>query len=596
MNFRRLGVGILLLFTLLGVGGTLAFSFDTAKSYAVISNPPTTGVNPPQFKVTMIDINHIWVQASGNMTVGDITVNLDSVAGMYYNGQAVVGAGPIQSRYIQNGLKHPTCYSDVVIATGGNTSPNTDNFLYNSTLTAHMDLSIDPSGTTANGCIDAGTQNIDVINTAFTDLSTTIGSGSDSIGFRYSAGIGLDENQNVQPGAPLYPSEVVFFQANPTEILSTQGDPNYDTVTPFTEFDETSSTSGIYKLTKVPSGTGMDAQATSACPDYITVGGDADPHTTEDDGVEAVTYTTRTGTTTSTCKDSTAWKALMLQNTPINTANGVTNAEGGTEGTGATQNQASDCPVNGWVMSWIACPFIEGTNATINKISSIVTKWLVTDVPGTFDFSTSGSGSNSYAYHSAWNTFRTLAISLVVIAGLVMVVSEAFGYDVVDAYTIRKVLPRLIIFAILIEVSWPGMRFIAQFSNNISAWIGDAMVLPFHSILPASLGVGQILDNWAAILAGAVVLGPMGVLGLLLSLLVSLLALYITLLLRYAILIATIIFMPIALAGMILPGTRRYAHLVVDEYFIVQVVIPLIFAVGLALAQIANIIISNLGQ
>lgn len=48
-------------------------------------------------------------------------------------------------------------------------------------------------------------------------------------------------------------------------------------------------------------------------------------------------------------------------------------------------------------------------------------------------------------FKKSWNVFRNLGLGLVVIAGLFMVISQALGLDILDAYTIRKLMPRLAI-------------------------------------------------------------------------------------------------------------------------------------------------------
>lgn len=587
MKFQRFGAGVLLFFTLLGVGSLL-----TQHAFALL--PGGGGSGPYDATAVVIDQNHISVTVTGTYDSGSGTVDMSTASGVYYSGRVAPGEDGQDTKYIQGGpkkvgLDDTNCQSYFTTDVSG--QANSSNLPYTDTLSITLHFMVDPAGTTSNNCIQPPDYSLAADNSRFSIPNlTSIGAPASYAGDNYGWIVGTDSSKNPIKGGPFFPSEAIFFRANDSQILSTQGDPAFDNVAPYAEFDEIGSSSQ-FKLTKGASVETIDAN----CPDYIQLSS-SDP-VSSDGSTQAVTYVTQTGDGSqgNPCKPDTtnSWRVLMLINTPSNTAAGTTNANGGTE-TG-TPPAGPACPITTWGLDWLACPIIEGVQQTMDTISTIITDWLVTDIDGTFDFQKS-SNADAAAYHDAWNSFRTLAISFIILAGLVMVISEAFGFEAVSAYTIRKVLPRLVIFAILIEISWPGMQFIAQFSNDIAAWIGDMIIYPFHSLNPAGETVGGMLASWGAVLGGAVILGPAGILSFLATLAITMLVLFLTLLLRYAALIATIVIMPVALAGMILPGTRRYARIVIDEYIAVQILIPVLFAAGLALGVVMNIIISSLTQ
>lgn len=609
MKFQRFGAGVFLLFTLLSVGTLLTQSvFLPGRSFAAVPTPDSGGGFSASAKI--IDQNHIYVTVSGTYSAGSGTIDMSTASGMYYGGQVYPGQNDQNTTYTQGGqrkvgLSDTNCFAALTMDTSGEVQGTKGyNLPYSSTLSLTLHFSnwsggtasgVDPSGTTSNSCIQPPNTPVSGDNTplslspALANIGTTL-TGSGFTSFNYGAFVGTDGGVNQQNNQPYYPSEAIFFRANDTQILSTQGDPAYDTGEVYAQFDEIGSSSQ-FKLTK---GSHTNETVDPNCPDYIQL--DSTNPVASDGTVQAARYHTQSGDGSqgNPCKPSTAWNVLMLINTPTNTANGTTNAAGGGE-TGST-TPPSNCPITTWGLDWLACPIIEGVTQTMTAVSKIITDWLVTDINGTFNFNGKSPSPDAVAYHNAWNSFRTLAISFIIIAGMVMVISEAFGFEAVSAYTIRKVLPRLVVFAILIEISWPGMQFIAQFSNDIAAWIGDVILYPFHSLNPQGLTIGQMAASWVGVILGAAILGPAGILSFLATIAVTLLVLYLTLLLRYAALITTIIVMPVALAGMILPGTRRFARIVVDEYFVVQVVIPILFAAGLALGVVMNLIISTLTQ
>ena len=72
-------------------------------------------------------------------------------------------------------------------------------------------------------------------------------------------------------------------------------------------------------------------------------------------------------------------------------------------------------------LSWLICPFVRGAMNLIEGFDGIINKLLTISTPEIFSDST----ATGQAYHTAWGIFRTLALSLIVIAALVMVVSQA---------------------------------------------------------------------------------------------------------------------------------------------------------------------------
>ncbi|HSD56466.1 MAG TPA: hypothetical protein VLA92_04945, partial [Candidatus Saccharimonadales bacterium] len=87
-------------------------------------------------------------------------------------------------------------------------------------------------------------------------------------------------------------------------------------------------------------------------------------------------------------------------------------------------------------VKWLVCPIVNGATSLVGIMEDIINSLLTVDVQDIFD-----DKDASNAYHKAWNSFRIFALGLIVIAALVMVVSQAAGVEILDAYTVRKVLP-----------------------------------------------------------------------------------------------------------------------------------------------------------
>lgn len=257
------------------------------------------------------------------------------------------------------------------------------------------------------------------------------------------------------------------------------------------------------------------------------------------------------------------------------------------------------CPIDTWGLRWVACPLFDAANMAINKLEAVVTSWLANDVEGIFGGANAckATGDTSCAYYSAWNSFRVLAISLIIIAGIIMVVSEATGLAIFDAYTIRKVLPRLLISVILIAISWWLMKFVVQFFNNISAWIASLVSWPFHDVINSAAHHDKpwsIVGQWAVILGAIAVLGPFGILSYAGTIFLALAVGWITLVVRRMLIIFAIMSAPLFIACFIMPNTQKMGKFWRDGFIGLLLMGP-IFTLAVTLGQVTAAV-SNKGD
>lgn len=229
---------------------------------------------------------------------------------------------------------------------------------------------------------------------------------------------------------------------------------------------------------------------------------------------------------------------------------------GGAQGEG----EDDDCPVpKNQEMRWLYCPVFYGLGLLTNTIDSFINEYLST---GNMIY---GNASES-GYKQAWQTFRNFGIALVIIAGLVMLVSEAFGLEFIDAYTVRKVLPRLLIAVVGISLSWELCKFLITFFDTLGRAAG--------SIIYTSFNIGdQGISLWALFTAnmfaiggaaaGAtaayLLLGGTGIISLFGTLVLALLVAAFVLIVRQVLIVACVIFAPLAIAAYVLPNTNKLA-------------------------------------
>jgi hypothetical protein len=252
----------------------------------------------------------------------------------------------------------------------------------------------------------------------------------------------------------------------------------------------------------------------------------------------------------------------------------ATGGGGGSTATGGSDSSDSlDCGAGEW--NWLICSgsqlvikASDGLNTIINGLLSVSTSNIF------------GSKSDS-GYYVAWNSFRVIAIAVIVIAGLVMVTSEALGFEILDAYTIRKTLPRLLIAIIGISVSWPLTQFFIQLFNVLGKDIEELIAAPFASLHQNNTAWVIALANPLTLVtaAGAALFayGPAILTFGITAFLAALVAVLI-LVVRQTVIIVLVILAPLAIACYVLPNTQKVWNFWRENFLGMLMVYPIITA------------------
>ena len=245
--------------------------------------------------------------------------------------------------------------------------------------------------------------------------------------------------------------------------------------------------------------------------------------------------------------------------------------------TDSKESEEEACYQQAGSMGWIICPIIFGLSDSDENMYNAVEPLLRVHDSIIEDMrdSLNGSSDNKSIY-GAWNTFRGMANILFVILFLVVIFSQLTGFGI-DNYGIKKMLPKLIVSAILINLSF----IVCALVVDMMQIIGDAIVNLFVNISPAlgydgaasaaesmseflgniikgavgAIGVSAILSGWTVIIP---------ILLFLLTTLVSVIFALILLGLRQAIVIILIIISPLAIAFYALPNTQSISKKWVD--------------------------------
>lgn len=162
---------------------------------------------------------------------------------------------------------------------------------------------------------------------------------------------------------------------------------------------------------------------------------------------------------------------------------------------------------------------------------------------------------------TAWEQFRNIANVAFAIAFLIIIYSQITGAGVTN-YGIKRMLPRLIVAAILVNISY----YLCQIAVDLSNIIGSSIYGFFKDIPTTAGGTADASDlkSWEAALAGALaVTAAVGIAVLVASVLggAALLAFALVILIlvaRKAILVLLIVISPLAFVAYLLPNTEQW--------------------------------------
>ncbi len=280
---------------------------------------------------------------------------------------------------------------------------------------------------------------------------------------------------------------------------------------------------------------------------------------------------------------------------------------------GATNNGTNSsqpsCESSGFSLSWIFCPIINGlADASDGIYTSIVQPLLKVD-----PVNLSSPQSDPSHTYEIWSTFRIYGDIFLVIALLVVVFGESIGGGLIDAYAAKKILPRLLAAAILINLSIYLVALAVDITNILGNGIGALIEAPFKTAActtannlatgtpcfalningsTGDLGMAALVGGgiWAALAAGPLV--EFLLLFVLIPAFLTMLAIVVTVFLRRGLILLLILMSPIAFALYCLPNTEKYFRQWWDLLLKTLLVYPLIAAI-FALANVLSVTIDK---
>lgn len=224
-------------------------------------------------------------------------------------------------------------------------------------------------------------------------------------------------------------------------------------------------------------------------------------------------------------------------------------------------------------LSYVMCPLIMAATSAVDQLDKAITNQMTIDTNLYLGNNTTGD-----TFYNAWSSFRYIALALLVVVALVMILSEALSLDIFDAYSIRKILPRLLIAVIVITLSWSLMKFAIDLSNDVGHGIRALIYAPFSQMKNPELNPGGSSIAFGGIAIGLVSLGVLGVLSFAITALLAVLIAFGVLVLREMLILMLIIMAPIAIVAYILPNTQKAWKIWWDFFSKALLAFPIIVA------------------
>lgn len=258
------------------------------------------------------------------------------------------------------------------------------------------------------------------------------------------------------------------------------------------------------------------------------------------------------------------------------------------------------CESNGFSLSWIFCPLIEGMAKAVDGVyANFVQPLLVTRPVQLTDM----ANDPTHTYQ-IWSNFRVFGDIFLIIALLVVVFGQSLGGGLIDAYSAKKILPRLLIAAVLINLSIYIIALAVDVTNILGDGVGALIEAPFKQAgaFHISLNGGTSGIGLTALVGGGIwayaSLGPLMefmFVFVLFPALLTFIAILATVLIRRGLILFLILISPIAFALYCLPNTEQYFKKWWDLLLKTLLIYPII-AIIFALANVLSITINTAGQ
>lgn len=234
-------------------------------------------------------------------------------------------------------------------------------------------------------------------------------------------------------------------------------------------------------------------------------------------------------------------------------------------------------------IGWFLCPVVEMSAKISDKTFQVLADNFLRTDP---ELLSQKSGTKV-----AWEYARNLANILFIIAFVIIIIAQVTGFGISN-YGIKKMLPRLIVAAVAVNVSYYICQLIVDLTNILGYELQHALVGIANDIGPSVFGSANqyggtehgtnVGNGLTAIAVGALavsgvvflIMGPL--LSVIVMVLVTVLTIIVILLLRKAMIVLLIVISPIAFVLYLLPNTEKYFSKWMSMFIQLLMVFPVV--------------------
>lgn len=254
----------------------------------------------------------------------------------------------------------------------------------------------------------------------------------------------------------------------------------------------------------------------------------------------------------------------------------------------------SSCTVPG--VGWIICPVVNLLSGLADGMFNILTRFLSTS-PDIFTFKDQTTGLNPT--FNAWSAMRSIANVAFVIVFLIIIFSQITSVGITN-YGIKKMLPRLIIAAILVNVSY----YICQIAVDLSNILGFSLQSFMVGLIPGTTDTTGIWsgNTWTNLIGHVLLLSVTGLavmygalaffIPAILAAIVALIMILFILISRQALIILLIVISPLAFVAFLLPNTSDWFKKWQNAFTTMLLLFPIV-AMVFGASKLASGILKN---
>jgi len=260
------------------------------------------------------------------------------------------------------------------------------------------------------------------------------------------------------------------------------------------------------------------------------------------------------------------------------------------------EEAANEAICAGGALGWVLCPISELAIEITQKLADIIENLLV--------FTPLTASKQGDAIKAIWQIVVNIANILLVIVFLFIIYSQATSMGL-SSYGIKKMLPKVIVAAILMNLSFYICAIAVDIANILGQSVKGIIAAGFAALPPpesgelglydGSTGIQKIVTSILTVVGGGAILYATGTIALVMPVVVSaaiaMFTAFAVIIFRQVAIVILIILAPLAFVAWVLPNTESWFKKWLTFFRNLLLMFPLIMAIFYGAAFMSNVIL-----